>query len=194
LRGIASQPGFRDLHTRARERLIAQLRHEAVQQIAPGPLAELINDIYAVRARRIQQQGTRLLPRPDLDTELRRAAEFAIRETMSRARSDVRADAAFAIQCLRIPPDKPTQIDGRLGKFGGSVDVSLPASWLNRVWLRDLASVEGFLVLDVDAPAQASIVRARAVHWHRCIGGESVPVVVDCLLGRQSGRWRLTWA
>jgi hypothetical protein len=106
----------------------------------------------------------------------------------------VRAYAVLTIQCWRIPPAKPAQIDGRVGKFGGFVSVSLPASWLNRVWLRGLATLDGHLVLDVDAPAPASIVRARAVHWQRRIGGDSAPVVVDCLLGQQSGRWRLTWA
>ena len=69
----------------------------------------------------------------------------------------------------------------------------MPASWLNRIWLRGLADVDGYLCLEVDAAAPARWLRGRAVRWVRRAGGDSVPEVGDCVINRQGDRWHLAW-
>lgn len=193
LQSIQSQPSFQQMVPEARERLLAHLRYRLLQELAQGPLTDLINEIVQLRA---QRQSARVIAAPtrlDLDRQLHRAIEHAIRQTVRRSRADLRSYGVLEIQSSRLRPGEPPRVDGQVGKFGGSVSAAVPASWLNRVWVRGLADVEGYLVLEVDAAAPANWLRGKAVRWVRRAGGDSVPVVGDCVINRQGNSWRLAW-
>jgi hypothetical protein len=193
LQSLNTNPSFLHMPPEARERLLAHLRYQVVQEIAPGALADLIRDIGQLRMRRGRERESRPTPRPELDRILHQGAESAIRETVRRSRADLRAYGTLTVECTRLHAGEPAHIDGRVSKFGGFVNIRLPSHWLNRIWLRGLAEVEGYLVLEVDQPAPATHLLARAVRWHRRSGGDSIPQVADCIITRQASIWRLTW-
>ena len=76
---------------------------------------------------------------------------------------------------------------------GGFITVSLPLTWLNRVWVRRLACVDGYFVLHANAAAPATEFSAQVLRWERSIGGHTVPVAVPCWITRNTGCWRLLW-
>jgi hypothetical protein len=193
LQSIQSQPSFQHMVPEARERLLAHLRYRLLQELAQGPLTDLINEIVQLRASR---QSARVIPvhvRPDLDRALHRAAEDAIRKTVRRSRADLRSYGVLTIQSSRLKAGESPNVEGHVGKFGGFVSAAVPASWLNRIWVRGLGDVEGYLVLEVDAAAPANWLRGKAVRWVRRAGGDSVPLIGDCVINRQGNSWRLAW-
>lgn len=113
---------------------------------------------------------------------------------MRRTRRDVRPYASIQVECQRRRPDEPLVLEGALDGTGGSLALSLPASWLNWVWKRGLAVVDGHFVLDVDRPAPAVELEGLAVRWERRPAGTSAPCAVPCRLSRRADRtWTLAW-
>jgi hypothetical protein len=176
-----------------RERLLAQLRHQVVMQMVPGPMADLLTDIGQLRRRRHNENTSTPFPRRPLEAIFKNAVEPAVRDAVRRSRARLRAYGDLTIECVRQPPGARAQIEGRIGKFGGFVRVSVGMNWLNRIWQRGLADVGGYMVLQVDVPAPATQLRGQAVRWDRRHAGDSVPTAAECLLFKQDGEWHLAW-
>jgi hypothetical protein len=193
LQALQNDPAFQGMPGQHRERLLAQLRHQVVMEIVPGPMAELLKDIAQIRWRRRTERAPLEAPRRTPAAVLRGALEPVVREAVRSSRAHLRAYGELTVECWRQAPGKHAEIDGHIGKFGGFVSVSVGLSWLNRVWVRGLASVDGHLILEVDAPAPARILRGVAVRWERRALGDSVPVLASCLLLKPSDEWRLSW-
>jgi hypothetical protein len=113
---------------------------------------------------------------------------------MRRARRDLRPYATFTVECWRRHPGERPLLHGSLHSGGGALALSLPVSWLNRVWNRGLAVVDGHFVLDVDRGPPATELEGRAIRWERRLAGHSSPAAVACSLRRDGdGGWRLAW-
>jgi hypothetical protein len=112
---------------------------------------------------------------------------------MRQAQGHFRPDAALSVGCWKQSPGEFPILQGDLTSRGGFVTLSLPVRWLNRVWKRGLACVDGAFVLDVDRPAPATELSGEAVRWERRLGGHTVPVAAPCKIRRQAGRWQLAW-
>jgi hypothetical protein len=191
---LQHDPKLQRLSREHRERVLDQLRQQVATELVPGPMAELLAEIDRLRRQRHDERERRGEPlRPNLDIVFESAARAAASESVRRARAQMRWPSPVTIECARVPLGTPPRIDGRLHRFGGFVNLALPASWLNRVWLRGIANVDGHLILEVDAPAPAHVVRARAVRW-QSTGDGSTPDVASCILARHGHAcWRLTW-
>jgi hypothetical protein len=190
---LQADPNFMGMPAEARDRILLPLRYAVTMEIVPAAMAELVEEAGQVRWSRRLGHGPPARVRPARDSVLQSAAVPAIQEAVRHSRAHLRSYGELTVKCWRQAPETPAHIAGHVGKFGGFVSVSLPLSWLNRVWLRGLANVDGCLVLEVDAAAPATRLRGLAVRWERRAGGDSVPVAAACLLFRVGHEWRLAW-
>jgi hypothetical protein len=193
LRSLQADPNFMRMPAEHRDRILSQVRYRAAMEIVPADMAELLEEAAQVRSSRRTDRESPLRARPARDFVLQSAAVPAIHEAVRRSRAHLRSYGELTVKCWRQAPGTPAHIAGHVGKFGGFVSVSLCLTWLNRVWLRDLANVDGCFVLEVDAAAPATQLRGQAVRWERRAGGDSVPVAAACLLFKQGREWRLAW-
>jgi hypothetical protein len=146
-----------------------------------------------VRAARWGRPGA-VRKRPVPEQLLQAAAGPALEVAMRAAQGHFRPAATLSVGCWRQYPGEIPILDGDLTSKGGFVAISLPVRWLNRVWKRGLACVDGAFVLDVDGTAPATDLSAAAVRWEPRLGGHVVPVATPCAIRKEGGRWQLTWS
>jgi hypothetical protein len=187
---------IRRLPPERRSRLLGEHRAQVAAQVAARVLSEPLREIVALvdevrAARRSRRTGGRQRPVPE--QLLQAAAAPALEESMRHAQGRFRPAAALSIGCWRQSPGEIPILDGDLTSRGGFVALSLPVRWLNRVWKRGLACVDGVFVLDVEGTAPATDLRAAALRWEPRLGGHAVPVATPCRIRKGAGRWRLTW-
>ena len=145
------------------DRMIAMMRQQYVRQMFPDELLAVLSDAWAVRRERRFRRPLPPRQPPDLEQRLQAAVAPACQQGMRRARRDLRAYATFTIECWKRVPDEPLLLKGMLDSTGGTLALSLSADWLNRVWIRGLAVVDGHFVLDVDRPAPATELEASVI-------------------------------
>jgi hypothetical protein len=173
--------------------MLAQLRLQFALQLMPAELAQVFSSAQRVHADR-RQQSVQVRPtRPTPEERLQAAAAPALEHAMRQAQASLRPSATFTVGCWKQVAGEPPVLQGDLTRRGGFIAISLPLGWLNRVWARKLALVDGYFVLDVDAPAPATDLRGQVVRWEPRLGGHSVPIAVACRIARQAGAWRLVW-
>jgi hypothetical protein len=165
---------------------------------AARDLPEQMRDVFeGVMAVRMERKFRQPPPAPaplSGEARLQAAAAPAAEEAMRRCRRDLRPYATFTVGCWRQKPDEERLINGYVDSTGGTLAMSLPLSWLNRIWCRGLAVVQGHLVLEVDHPAPATELEGWAVRWERRLAGRSTPIAAPCLLRRGvNGFWALSW-
>jgi AAA domain (dynein-related subfamily) len=131
--------------------------------------------------------------RPAGEAVLSDKATTAMEQAMRQARGNLRSYAPLTVECWKAVPGAAPLLDGQLRSTHGWVSFALPLRWLNQVWMRGLARVDGYFVLDVDMPAPARVLQAHVVRWERQLGGHRKPVAVSCMIHRQSGEWHIAW-
>jgi hypothetical protein len=191
---IRQSPQFASMTKGQQDALLAIGRRRAVMAMLPAPMTEVLGQVSEVRRERRVRSGSR--PRQALGAEdrLQHAVAPAAEAAMRRSRRDLRPYASLEIECWRRRADEAPLLKGVLDGTGGFLAVSLPVSWLNRVWARGLAVVDGHLVLEVDRSAPELDLEAVAVRWERRVAGPSVSAAVPCRLHRGANRaWTLTW-
>lgn len=191
---IKQSAQFASLPRDRQQQLLAMERRRAVLGLLPPSMTGVLGQVSEVRRERRVRRGSRQRQSPAAEDRLQRAVGAAAEEAMRRSRRDLRPYASLQIECWRRRPDEGPLLKGVLDGTGGFLAVSLPVSWLNRVWARGLAVVDGHLVLEVDRPAPAVDLEAVAVRWERRVAGPSVPAAVPCRLHRGADRtWTLAW-
>jgi len=177
------------------EQLLALLRRRTVMGQLPQRMADVVGQASEVRReRRMRGQATRRAEPASAEERLQQAVAAACEVAIRRSRRDLRPYASLRIECWRRRADEEPLLKGVLDATGGFLALSLPVSWLNRVWKRGLAVVDGHFVLDVDRPAPAVEAEGLAVRWERRVAGPSVPAAVPCSLRRLPDRtWTLAW-
>lgn len=191
---IRQSPQFASMTKAQQDALLAIGRRRSVLAMLPPPMTGVLGQISEVRReRRVRRVSREHRPQQPED-RLQGAVAAAAEEAMRRSRRDLRPYASLEIECWRRRPDEAPLLKGVLDGTGGFLAVSLPVSWLNRVWARGMAVVDGHLVLEVDRPAPAVDLEAVAVRWERRVAGPSVPAAVPCRLHRGADRtWTLAW-
>ena len=175
------------------DRMIAALRQQYIRESLPAEFLEVLSAAWEVRReRRFRQPRQRPEP-PGIEERLQAAAAPSCQEAMRQARRDLRPYASFVIECWKRSPTEPVLLKGTLDSTGGTLALSLSADWLNRVWTRGLAVVDGHFVLEVDRPAPATELEGWVIRWERRVAGPSTPSAAPCYLRRDGGRWALFW-
>jgi hypothetical protein len=193
LQSLRSDPRFQRLPAEQRDRILAHLRASVAWEIVPEPMADMLNEATQVRRSRFERRAEAPRPKPAAEERLQAAALPALEEAVRRSQRYLRPDAAIRVGCWKQSAGEARILQGDLTGRGGFVVLSLPVRWLNRVWARGLACIDGHFVLDADAPAPATELSGEAVRWERRLGGHAVPVAAPCSITRQAGRWRLAW-
>lgn len=190
---VRGGPQFAALQATAPQRPQPGRRWQLVLRQLPQPMLDVLGAVFAVRRQR--QVDVRPPRRPvPAEERLQAAVVPACREAMRRARRDLRSYASLTVECSKRGPGEGPLLHGSLDGSRGTLTLSLPVSWLNRVWSRGLAVVGGHFVLDVDRPAPATELQGTAVCWERRAAGRSVPAAVPCSLTWDRVRgWDLTW-
>jgi hypothetical protein len=170
------------------------IRRGHLGHLIPEAMIEVLIAAWEVRRERAGRQPPRAAGPAGAEARLQAAVAPACEEAMRRARRDLRPYAGFTIECWKQAPGDDPLLQGSLDHTGGALALTLPVSWLNRVWSRGLAVVDGHFVLAVDQPAPAAELEAQVVRWERRLAGRSTPSAVTCALRRgPRGEWRLTW-
>jgi hypothetical protein len=192
LQQVQTSPSFQRLPVEQRNRTLSQLRREVVRQNMPEPLVAILALARQVQQSRWQQRLAAPQRRATVEERLEATAALALEAAMRESQPHLRAQAPINVGCWKQAAGEARILQGDLTSRGGFVAVSLPAHWLNRVYLRGLARVDGLFVLDVDAPAPATELHAEVVHWTRHFGGHAVPTAVEVRITRRHGTWRIT--
>lgn len=190
---LRSSPRFAAAPKEQQDRMIAALREQYIRESLPAEFLEVLSAAWEVRRERRFRQPRNPHRAPGIEERLQAAVARSCEEAMRQARRDVRPYASFVIECWKRSPAEPVLLKGTLDRTGGTLALSLPAAWLNRVWIRGLAVVDGHFVLDVDRPAPATELEASVIRWERLVAGPSIPLAVPCYLRRDDGRWALFW-
>jgi hypothetical protein len=176
-----------------RQTLVAALRSRFPREFVPPELADVLDQTVKERFARLKRRAPESVARFDFEPTLRSRVEPALREALRRSRAHLRSYASLSIECTRCAPGDQSSVEGYVSAFGGFVKLALNVRWLNRVWLRGLACVDSYFVLDVDAPAPATALRGTAIRWERRSGGAAVPVATPCALLKLGLEWHLAW-
>jgi hypothetical protein len=170
----------------------AAVRRYQLHTLLPEPMREVLVAAWEVRRER---QFRKPKPAPDRPAEqrLQAAVAPACEEAMRRSRRDIRPYATITVECWKRGLGEAALLNGSLDSGGGALALSLPVSWLNRVWVRGLAVVDGHFVLEVDQPAPARELEATVIRWERRLAGRSTASAVPCQLRRGVDGWTLCW-
>jgi hypothetical protein len=171
---------------------VAGVRRYQLDNQLPEAMREVLVAAWDVRR---QRQFRKEKPAPDRPAEARLQAAVApaCEEAMRRSRRDLRPYATVTVECWKRGPGEASLLNGSLDSGGGALALSLPVSWLNRVWARGLAVVDGHFVLEVDQPAPARELEATVIRWERRLAGRSTASAVPCQLRRSDDGWTLCW-
>jgi hypothetical protein len=174
--------------------LLGSMRRTYLRSLLPEGMLEVLASASELRRERRFQRPRPAPGPPTAEARLHAAAAPACQEAMRRARRDLRPYATLTVECWKRAPADPPLLSGSLDHTGGLLALTLPVSWLNRVWSRGLALVEGHFVLEVDRPAPAPELEASVLRWERRLAGRSTPVPTPGTLRRgPGGDWRLSW-
>jgi hypothetical protein len=171
---------------------VAGARRYHLHSQLPEAMRELLVAAWEVRRER---QFRKPKPAPERPAELRlqTAVAQACEVAMRRSRRDIRPYATITVECWKRREGEEALLNGSLDSGGGALALSLPVSWLNRVWARGLAVVDGHFVLEVDQPAPARELEATVIRWERRLAGRSTASAAPCQLRRTDGGWTLCW-
>jgi hypothetical protein len=174
--------------------VLSSMRRTYLRSLLPEDMLEVLGSAWEVRRERRSRLTVPASVPATAEARLQAAAAPACQEAMRHARRDLRPYASLTVECWKRAPGDAPLLSGSLDHTGGTLALTLPVSWLNRVWRRGLAQVEGHFVLDVDRPAPARELEARVVRWERRLAGRSTPVPTPGTLWRgPGGDWRLSW-
>lgn len=191
---LTRTPRFAAMPLPRQAEIAAQMRRQYVSAAIPDELRDLLASAWEVQRERRLRRPRPPAPPPAAETRLQAAAAPACEAAMRQARRDLRPYATFTVECWRRRPGERPLLHGSLHSAGGAIALSLPVSWLNRVWSRGLAVVDGHFVLEVDRAAPAAELEGWAIRWERRLAGRSTPSAVRCNLRRGGDRrWTLAW-
>jgi hypothetical protein len=191
LQWLQSDPSFLRQPANQRRRILAQAQLQVARQFVPEELTAIFILTNQVRANRYGLATEPRVVRLSAEERLQAAAHPAVQQAVQHWQPFLRPQASIAISCWKQRPGEARILQGDLTSRGGFVALSLPLSWLNRVWARGLACVDGHFMLDVDASAPRTELHGEAVRWERRFGGHAVPVPVACRITRRAGIWQL---
>ncbi len=191
---LRNDPRLSALPKEQRDRMLAFWKRRLLVETVPAGMMEVLGAAGEIRqGRRRRNAVGRQRPKRDAQELLQAGAAPAFEEAMRHSRRDLRPYASITVEVWKQKADESLLLKGNLTSTGGFAALSLPVSWLNAVWRRGLAIVEGHFVLGVDGSAPAGELTGEAVIWERQLGNSSVPVTAPCSLRRLDGRWRLSW-
>jgi hypothetical protein len=191
---LRQTPHFAAMPPPRQEQVAAQVRRRYLSRAIPDRMRDVLAAAWEVQRERRFRRPRPPGPPVAAETRLQAAAAPACEAAMRQARRDLRPYATFTIECWRRQPGERPLLNGSLHGAGGALALSLPVSWLNRVWSRGLAVVDGHFVLEVDGAAPASHLEGWAIRWERRLAGRSSPAAVPCSLRRGGdGHWTLAW-
>ncbi len=194
LERLRNDPALSAAPREHRDIMLAQWKRRLLLETVPPEMLALLGKADDTKqARRVRSTAVQRRPKRDAQELLQAAAAPAFEEAMRHSRRDLRPYASITVEIWKQKADELALLKGNLTSTGGFAALSLPASWLNRVWRRGFAIVEGHFVLDADGSAPATESAGEAVIWNRQLGNNSVPVAAPCSLRQLDGRWRLFW-
>ncbi len=191
LERLQKDPRLSMLPKEQRDRMLADCRRRLVLEMAPSEMLLVLGTAAEIRQGRRRRDTVHR--KHDAQDVLQRAAAPAFEEAMRRSRRDLRTYASITVEVWKHGPGEAPLLKGNLTSNGGFAALSLPVSWLNRVWCRGLALVDGHFVVGVDGSAPESEMTGEAVIWERQLGNSSSPVTAPCSLRRLDGQWQLAW-
>lgn len=189
---LISSPQFAKMPRVQQVSLLAATRRHHLRAQLPEAMLEVLGAVSEVRRER-QFRKPRPSPQRSAEQRLQAAVAPAGEEAMRRSRRDLRPYATITVECWKRGRDEAPLLNGSLDSGGGALALSLPVSWLNRVWARGLALVDGHFVLEVDRPAPARELEATVIRWERRLAGRSTASAVPCQLRRTDDGWTLWW-
>jgi hypothetical protein len=190
---LLNDPNFRRLAPDRQRQVLTSFRHQLIQEMAPAEMLALLTKMGRIRSERLAHRPAAPSRSTDIEAKLQTAAAALFEQAMRRSRRDLRPYATLTVEVWKQPAAEGPTVNGSLDSGGGFAAVFLPVRWLNRVWLRGLALVDGHFIADVDAGAPASELQGEAVRWDRQPNGSSLPVLADCSLVRRGLNWELLW-
>jgi hypothetical protein len=171
---------------------LAATRRYRLDALLPEAMREVLASAWEVRRER-QLRKPKPAPARPAELRLQAAVAPACEEAMRRSRRDIRPYATITVECWKRGVGEAALLNGSLDSGGGALALSLPVSWLNRVWARGLAVVDGHFVLEVDQPAPARDLEATVIRWERRLAGRSTASAVPCQLRSAGDGWTLCW-
>lgn len=189
---IMSRTQFARMPGAQQTRLLNAFRWEHLRTQVPEAMLDVFRAAWEVRQKR-QGREPRAAPDRAAEARLQAAVAPACEEGMRRCRRDLSPYATFTVECWKRGPGEEPLLNGSLDRAGGALALSLPVSWLNRVWVRGLAVVDGHFVLEVDRPAPARELEATVIRWERRLAGRSTASAAPCRLRRIGDGWALSW-
>jgi hypothetical protein len=189
---LQSDPEYTRLPESERHGILLRTRRRLAMQILPAEITAIAD--HASGLRRNRRESAQALPSQGRETDPWDAAEAILQDTMYQVREGLAPYASVVAECWRRRPHgEPQLIHGYLSKNQGVVLAALRPAWINWVWTRGLAVVDGHFILDVSRPAPADSMEGLALRWYRTGGREWTAVADRCSLHRRDGQWEFQW-
>jgi hypothetical protein len=164
---------------------------QSLVAIAPLPLRERLAAAMVVGALRRYDDAEGLAG--ELPRQIEARALPALAASVA-AWSRATRRHGIVSECWTVAADEEPVVCGLVDDTGGWVGLGLPVRWLIDVWARDLALVDGCLVLRA-APRTSTVADVVAVRWERLGAADGVTPVVGNAIALRSDdrRWHLRW-
>jgi hypothetical protein len=192
LRSLSADSYYSALTASERKALMLRIRRRIVSHLIPGEMLEIIGRAEALRDERRAAANASIQQPVDAEELLRRKAIPALEQSVRRASVALWSDAPIMTECWKQRQGQGLALLGSVGQSWGFVFISLPISWLNRVWRRGIAIIDGRFIISVDQCAPATELKCDSISWVAAPGDSLAPVVSSCVLQRpRGGQWTI---
>lgn len=187
-RELNSRPALEEL-----SRLLHTTGRPAGDDRLPGALGRVAALATVVRCQRRWSH-------PDFTGDARRIVGNALTarlgEAIKASLGDARRSTARRLRvrsrCEMLGPGETASlsIEVHVGRAEITMAAGIPISWLVDVWGRDIAAIDGHVVIEADG-VDAGRIAVAAIDWSTSSRGEVEPRLVSGWAVRESGRWRI---
>jgi hypothetical protein len=179
---------FHKLPEREREEMLLRTRRRLALGLLP---VEMIPVLDHARSLRVSRNALPAQPVPRSHTDfIQRTAARLLVDSVTKVR--IMRRPVIRVECW-LETSSTRIIYGSLGKTQGTVLVALRPRWINWVWRRGIAILDGHFVLDVSKPAPATSMIAQALVWEEDGTDPWKAGVAICHVEKNNGEWRLRW-
>ena len=144
-----------------REVMLHRTKRRIALTCLPPEVAAIVEHATSLRSiRRRTPVTTRTVKR-----SLRSIATPILVDTVRGANEHLWSHAPVIAECWKQPSGVSALVYGQMNRSQALVIVALRPAWINQVWRRGLAVIDGQFILDVSGPAGGDRLLASALTW-----------------------------
>lgn len=158
---LADDPLFPYLSESNRAVMMHRTKRRLALQCLPPEMAAIVEQASSLRRRHRHRPGTT----ETANRSLRGIATPILINAVRGANEHLWSYAPIVAECWKQPAGGSVLVYGRMSQTQALVVVALRSAWINLVWRRGLAVVDGHFILDVSGPPSGDRLLASALAW-----------------------------